>query len=357
MAVTMKDIAELAGISQQAVSAALNGNGHSRVSAATRDRVLKLAEELNYVPNAAAAALSGKDSKTIGIMAAGLDGLNGCLIEELSWLFARSGCNTVTTFFDANIVDANNAFMELVSRGARGVVVLGTVSRTKLQNFFTVPAVFSFSSFSDDGSDVFTDFEKSAELIIEHLVDQHGHKRLAFVAPQASGSILKYKYLEKAMLKRGIEPEPEWVIFLRDIGGSAKKLFAHLEEQRISALFSSNDYVGSKIIKAALQYGVRVPQDLAVVGYDGYSFTEFSAVSLTTVVQPIRLRAKKIVELLEQRIVDNELKPPTANIKLEPELHIGGSCGCEEPLINNLYQLNTFSLLERDARMNFSSTK
>ncbi len=122
-------------------------------------------------------------------------------------------------------------------------------------------------------------------------------------------------------------------------------------------MFASNDYVGGKIVKAAIQHGIRVPEDLAVIGCDGYSFTEFNTVSLTTMVQPIRARAKKIAELLEQRIERNELKSPSAGIKLEPVLHIGGSCGCKEAVINELYQLNTFSLLERDERMNFGKTE
>ncbi len=357
MSVTMKDIALMAGVSQQAVSAALNGNGHSRVSEKTRNKVLKLAEELNYVPNAAAAALSGKDSRTIGIMAANLDGLNGPLVEELSWLFARQGCNTVTTFFAAGFFDESRAMIELASRGVRGIVVLGASARTKLQGSLPVPAVFSFNTRSEDGCDVFTDLEKLAELAVEHLVKVHGHQRIAFVSPLSDGDSTKYCGFQKTLRKYGIEPEPQWKIALRDIGGNAEKLFEHLKKHRITAMFASNDYVGGKIVKAAIQHGIKVPEDLAVIGCDGYSFTEFNAVSLTTMVQPVRERAKKIVELLEQRIERNELKSTPAEIKLKPVLHIGGSCGCKEPVINELYQLNTFSLLERDERMNFGKTE
>jgi len=66
----MKDIAMLAGVSQQAVSAALNGGGSSRVSKEKKEKILRLARELNYVPNAAALSLGGERTKAIGIMGA-----------------------------------------------------------------------------------------------------------------------------------------------------------------------------------------------------------------------------------------------------------------------------------------------
>ncbi len=199
MSVTMKDIALMAGVSQQAVSAALNGNGHSRVSEKTRSKVLKLAEELNYVPNAAAAALSGKDSKTIGIMAAGMDGLNGFLVEELTWIFARLGCNTVTTFFAAGFFDEGRAAAELASRGVRGIVVLGASKKATFS--LPVPAVFSFSSLSEQGCDVFTDMERLAGVAVEHLVEKHGHERLAFVSPLADGNEVKYCGFQDSLRK------------------------------------------------------------------------------------------------------------------------------------------------------------
>jgi LacI family transcriptional regulator len=352
MSVTMKDIALMAGVSQQAVSAALNGNSHSRVSEQTRRKILKLAEELNYVPNAAAAALSGRDSRTVGIMAANLDGLNGCLVEELTWLLARSGCNAVTTFFAASIFDASKAVAALASRGVRGIIALDAQSRDKLLKLLPVPSVFSFGDAAGK-FDVLTDHGRIAGLAVEHLVEVHGHRRLGFVTPLENSNNTKYHGFCAALRACGIEPEPAWEIILRHIGGNAEKLFQYLKQHGITAIFASNDYVGCKIVKAAMQHGVRVPEDLAVIGCDGYSFTEFNAVSLTTVVQPVRERAKTIIRLLEQRIERNEMKPPPAGIMLEPVLHIGGSCGCKEPIVNDLYQLNTFSLLERDEKMNF----
>ena len=83
MSVTIKDIAMLAGVSHQAVSAALNGNGSSRVSAVKKEKILKIARELNYVPNAIARKFVGGNTKAIGIVTSMDSGWNIHLVSEI----------------------------------------------------------------------------------------------------------------------------------------------------------------------------------------------------------------------------------------------------------------------------------
>ena len=91
MSVTLRDIALLSGISRQAVAAALEGDGGSRVSAATRERVRKLARELNYVPNAAARKLRGGHGRTIGLLASPGLMLSNAVYSEICQILRSLG--------------------------------------------------------------------------------------------------------------------------------------------------------------------------------------------------------------------------------------------------------------------------
>ena len=350
MSVTMKDIARLAGVSQQAVSAVLNNRGGSRVSAATRKCILQLAEELNYVPNAAAVTLSGKSTRTIGMLGDLRSQLLGQLIAETTDILMSRGYNVITGFYPSMDTKFPMALREFESRGVDGVMIFNSNDQKTLERSQTVPYVFC--SHYNPHPDVTVDYQGTGYLGCRHLLE-HGHRRIGFltVLPCDSPRLFGWR---KALEEAGVEPEPDWVIELQKLEGLFDRLLKHLRGAGITALFCSNDYVAAKTLKALTDHGIRVPDEMALVGCDGYSFVDFCPVTLTTVIQPIRPQGKLGVDLLLQRIAAHELRVPPAGFVVQPILRCGGSCGCPAEKIERLYSMNTFATLEKDLKMNFN---
>jgi hypothetical protein len=106
-------------------------------------------------------------------------------------------------------------------------------------------------------------------------------------------------------------------------------------------------------MSALRQHGVNVPDDIAIIGFDGSSFADFCPVSLTTVVQPIRQQADAVTELLLARVENGEVRFSPAGISIAPLLYRGASCGCAARTADKLYRINSPNTLELDYRLNF----
>lgn len=349
----MKDIAMLAGVSKQAVSVALNGNGSSRVSAEKREKIQKLAKELNYVPNAAARSLSGSETRTIGLMGSISGTHPGILISEICETLIARGYNTLLSQYNWTNYQATSALSELVSRGVDGVIIMDSANRAELEKGQKVPFVYCSHDWPAN-DDVGTDDEQIGYLATNHLLD-HGHRRVFYVSPMASfHKKRRITGWERAQQERGIAVTDDMLINLRDLNGQTDLLLERLKCSGVTALLCSNDYVGAKILKALWERGVRIPEDIAIVGCDGLSLTEFCPVSLTTVIQSVRQVAEASVDLLLERIRKKELHAPAAGIQIQPVLHCGGSCGCPQPMISQLYRINSTGSLEKDMMINFN---
>lgn len=348
--VTMKDIAMLAGVSQQAVSAALNGNGSSRVSPAKREKIRKIARELNYVPNTVARVLAGGKTRAIGIVSAIDSGWNSFLLAEICMQLTALGYNTLISHYGNSNYCATDSLTELISRGVDGVIILNSPGNTRLANGLAVPFVFG-SHRNQGGYDVGINNELTGYLGAGHLLE-HGHAKAAFMRIMADGSADRQTGWRRAHAERGVEVTDQDIITLREIDGRVEPLLAYLRRRKVTALFCSNDFVAAKAMRCLLENGIRVPEDIALVGCDGHSFAEFCPVALTTVLQPLRPHVRKMVELLMQRIENRELRPKLARIKINPQLWLGGSCGCRSGKLEELYRINTPGALELDKRLN-----
>ncbi len=351
MSVTIKDIAMLAGVSHQAVSSALNGNGSSRVSAEKKERIQKIAKELNYIPNAIARKLVNGNTKAIGIVSSMHSGWNLHLISEICESVTAHGYNTLLSHFsDANHC-ALDSLLELVSRGVDGVIILNSDSIEELQRGLNIPYVFG-SCNNRAGYDVAISSESIGYLATRHLLE-HGHEKVAHIRVMMFKDA-KIKGWKRAQAERGIQVSDSDIICLRDIDGQVDALLEFIRRRKVTALFCSNDFVAAKIMRALQENGIRVPDDVAIIGCDGRSFVEFGTTTLTTVLQPLRLEAQKIVELMLERIRTQELRPDLANINIEPRLWLGGSCGCPRHKLSELYRINTPDTLEKDLKLNFN---
>jgi DNA-binding LacI/PurR family transcriptional regulator len=354
MAVTLKDIALLAGVSYQAVSAVINGSGSSRVSKSTREKILRISKEVNYISNAAARSLKGAPSKTIGIMGQiTSSGLNSALINEISEILIVNGYNILFSNYGTSNLNAEESLSNLLSRGVDGIIIYNSEDPKIFQSNQTVPYLF-YSHNNHKFMDVGADNEYGGYLATKHLLD-HGHEKVAMLTVRShEKNHGRYIGWNRAHEEAGIKVTDDDLVVLRELDGSAKKTIEYIKKRKFTAIFATNDFIGAKFIKALNQHNLRVPEDIAVIGYDGYSFSEFCSASLTTIIQPIRSQAEFGMKLLLERIKKKELNSKPANHLIKPILYKGTSCGCKIKPLDNLYRINTFNMLEKDAKINFN---
>ena len=348
--VTMEDIATLAGISQPAVSAALNGNSKVRVSAATREKVLKIAKELNYVPNVAAQMLAGGDTKTIGILATPTGGLQGELLNEIFAILTEKNYKVLLTAYSWPTFSSASAISEIIARGIKGIIILDWNGEDKIKAFSEYPIV----KIGNDRiySDVSVDLYATGLLATSHLLN-HGHKKVHLVRVNSNVDKERTAGWKQAHKDLGIEISSKDIIDLRNIGGSVDKLLEILKEKQITALFCHNDYIALKVMQVCLENGIRIPEDIAIVGCDGRSFTQSSPIGISTMITPIKPVAQAAVDLLLKKIESPQEKFNEKKL-IQPLFYPAGSCGCKKQKTKQLYLINTMESIENDNRLNFN---
>ena len=347
MAFTMKDIAKIAGVSRQAVAAALSDVGTSKVSEKTREHVRSIAEKLHYVPNQSAMRLNGCSSYTIGIYGVPyVSVLEQSLFQELSVVLSQYGYNLIASYGMGEKA-AEQAIRKMMSHGVDGIIVTtqdNPMTQFELDN---VPYVFCPPA-EVKGFDVAVDHAAGTREAMKNLVAA-GKKSAAFLAPTFMGSIYeepnrqKYQGIVEGLQEIGVTPS---ILTVEECGGEGAIIVERLRQMAPDVLFCSNDYFAGRMLQLLLASGIRVPNDMMVVGYDGISFCDMCAVPLSTIVQPVQKRAEKAVELLLERIRTGNKSPSPAGIRLPSYYYPSASCGINNDKIKKLPLYNSFSILE-----------
>ncbi len=348
MPVTMKDIAMLIGISRQAVAAALEGNGGSRVSPETREKVLKLAHELNYIPNAAARSLKGGTTKTIGILASPGTPYSDAVFAEICQILRSHGYSYLAADLIPQISELPQVCQALASRGVDGMIVIGASKTPPKYLMPDIPIVFCRTICGL--SDIDIDKEQTGYLGTSHLLE-HGHEAVSYLGIHHQGINLRERGWQRALHIHGAKGTR---IDLHTLKGSAEQLEKILRKEKVTALFCSNDFLAAKVTRYLNRRGWKIPDDLALVGCDGNSFIEYTTPSISTVIQPLHPLAEQCVELILNRVKNRICGVILERINIAPRLWTGGSCGCPEHPFDLLFRLNCTGTLEKDYRLNFN---
>lgn len=358
MAVTMKEIARIAGVSQPAVSAALTSSGTTKVSEKMCLRILKIAEELNYVPNNAAQRLKGGATHTIGLYGVPyVSVLTQALVLELSLRFAEENYNLISCY-GSSVEASAHAMKQLVAKGVDGVIIM-TPENNPLSYFKKVGIPYVYAPpFQAEGFDLAVDHERGGFLAASEMI-ACGAKRIGFLAIDSSALETKKKAgsnsnptFEKytgycgALEANSIPFRPEFVLTHNQFKFQANLLCAHVKKLRLDALMCSNDFLAAGIMHPLLSRGVRIPQDLMITGYDGLSLCSTAPVPLSTVIQPNAELATSIVKLLLDRIARPKNASEPLGRKLQPVFYASESSGGRPPDFNVLQSSDTYSTLE-----------
>jgi len=302
---TILDVAERAGVSKSLVSLVLRGS--DRVREEKRMAVLRAAEELGYRPNAVARSLVRRRTNVIGVMLSDLHNLffvevvDGIEAEALSAQY-RALINTGSRLPEREW----EAIETLLQLRTDGMILAGPVlpARRILAAAAAVPVVLAARASRWASVDsVANDDRAGARLAVDHLVSL-GHRDIAHVdgGPGAGASARRTGYLD-AMRHHGLGAEA--VVAHGDFteeGGAdgIDRLLA--TGRRPTAVFVSNDLAAVGALHALEQHGLRVPQDISVVGYDNTSLAALGHISLSTIDQPRRQIGAIAVRLLLERL-------------------------------------------------------
>jgi DNA-binding LacI/PurR family transcriptional regulator len=175
--------------------------------------------------------------------------------------------------------------------------------------------------------DVAVDMEYGGYLVGRHLL-KHGHKKIACVSG-TSAPKKRIEGLNRALEEAGLTSCGRFVA--QESKGEVTDL---VKNAGVSAFFCMNDFIAARVIQELQKHGIKVPQDVAVIGFDGLPFVEFVSPMLSTVVQPVQDLARKSVQILLDKLrgVEQSDKP----VLLKPYLLPGGSCGCERNPIQDI---------------------
>lgn len=318
MAITSSDIAKLAGVSRSAVSAVLNGH-YNKVSLANREKILSIAHDFHYRPNQAALILARKAVRKVGIITSPfMSGLYSDLVSKLVFLLKeRRYASSVVLPVDA--ADEMEAVLDLDSSGVGGIIAAYALN--DVRKFNTKAPVVSMSPYPGQ-YELRVDLRRSFQMAVEHLKG-HGHTEIGMLCPKLSVVPLQHKgYLD------AVGDVHAHILEVTENKAFAAELKQLIEKRNVRAWTVTNDLLAAKFMKFLIRQGYRIPQDVALIGFDGAPLAEVTPCPLTTVVFPASAVAARAVEMLFEKIDGGDSsfrKPPEL---IEPRLHLGESCGC-----------------------------
>ena len=309
---TIKEVAELAGVSQMTVSRVLNRR--ETVKESTRVKVEEAIRELNYRPNLLARGLAGGKSLFIGLVFHNPSNtyLGELLVGALQ-ACRDEGHHLVIEDFD--ISQHGPAFVErLGGAGLDGVIVAPPISEDDsildaLAAAQIVTVLIAPKDVSKTDISVSIDDAKAAEEMTEHVLE-HGHRRIGFIRgpDNQSSSRRRFRGFKSAMARHGIAVDEGYVAqgdYTYRSGMLAAEAILALPE-RPTAIFASNDDMAAGVVASAQRLGIKVPEDLSVVGFDDTLFATAIWPQLTTVRQPIAGMAAESVHLLSRHLRAHE---------------------------------------------------
>jgi LacI family transcriptional regulator len=344
---TIYDVAERAGVSIATVSRALNG--HSYLRPETRDRVLTAVRELRYVANASARGLSSRSKRVIGLVFMRLPMWDDLLdIEQETLLFtdsiirgaefAAQECGYSLLIRGVGDADATPVVAALSGQTDGLILQDRVLSDRKVaplaKRFPTV--LLSGSGRSRTAATVRVDNVGGMQAMAEHLVGHHGFRELAFIGGRADSpdSTTRSETFVATASALGAHcvTGPEWNGDWTSVG-ALRVVQALLASGRPlpRAIACANDQMAIGAAHALHLAGYRVPQDVALAGFDDIPIARHMSPTLTTVRQPSQQLGRTAAESLVA-LIEGSLAPSHQEV-LPVELVVRGSCGCAAPAL------------------------
>jgi DNA-binding LacI/PurR family transcriptional regulator len=329
--VTIKDVAERVGVSKSTVSHVINNTRF--VEPETRRRVMQAIKELDFHPSSAARSLTTDQTNTIGLIISDVsnsffsDILHGVEDRTRQYNYSFVVCNT------GEILEREDHYLDLLlSQRVDGIIASATsqrwetLSKASLQH---TPVVYVDRTFEGmEGPYVGVDNRHGAWMGTSHLIDC-GHRKIGILAGFQRLSTMRERLdgFRQALRENQIPLPEEWVIQseLSIESGKAAALQLLSLTNRPTALFTSNNLLSLGALKAISQLGLHCPEEIGILGFDDFPWSEVTCPPLSVVRQPARVVGQKAAEIL-LKLISNETVEESRVI-LDCELVVRRSCG------------------------------
>ena len=333
----IKDVAKAAGVSPITVSRVFN---HPElVSEETIEAVKKAAEALSYTPNLLARGLVTNKTQTIGVFFSRLENpLYSACLSGITEQAAAVGYNVLIAYADT-VEDSIKAIQVLLSRQIDGLIIMGIDFRAEDDNGFNHTILDEINRFYNqfnkiaercyqqgfpiicmsqmDGNDITNcaghvahDYASGSLMAVQYL-SQNGHKKIGYLAHVITDHGIwgiRYRAFFDAINKYNCETRPEWVCLSTDtVDGGFHSMKQLLQQKELpTAIYCANDEIAVGAINACHANGVRVPDDISIIGHDGSSIGLFSYPKLTTVSIRYKEMGTECVNLLIEVMKDKQ---------------------------------------------------
>lgn len=311
--ITIKDVAKICGVGVSTVSRAINN--HPDINEETKNMVLQVIREQNYIPNNSARNLKRSVSRTIVVLIKGID---NPFFSAMIKIFGEEIQNRRYSFLLHRVDSGENEVdvaMEVIKeKKPRGIIFLGgcfSNSQKKLEQL-DIPFVLSTIASTEEingyqFSSISVDDMAESYKMVSYLCSQ-GHKKIGILAATPDDeSIGKLRLLgyQKALLDHNITPDPKWIFYSDEdiecytMGNGYRQMQKVLaSDQELTALFAVSDSVAIGACKAVFDAGKSVPDDYSIAGFDGLDIAHYYNPAITTIRQPVEDMALATIKIL-----------------------------------------------------------
>jgi len=330
---TIVDVAKMANVSISTVSRVINSQGG--VSDELEKRILEVINQLNYRPNSVARALKSKATRLIGVI---VPSISNPVFSDTTEYYAAAaekyGYSLIVCSSNSLVENEVKCVHSLIKHQVDGMIfnAMGQFDpRFSIINESKIPTVFIGRrprNFRIDCDSVTVNNETGAYQAVSYLIES-GARRIGFIFGQHESMTAaedRYQGYLEALRDHGIEPDASLVVHTNaseeDAGRlAAKALLAQVAE--LDGVFTSTDLAALGCMHEFRQCGIRIPEDISIMGFDGITYGRLMTPPLSTVVTPNKEMAKTAVGLLIERI--EEQKTSQRDVVFQPTLFIGGS--------------------------------
>jgi len=329
---TIKDIAARAGVSYATVSRALNGK--YGVSRKTREKVEVLAREMGYRPNAIAQGLVNRASMTIGLIIPDITSpFFSRMSQGIEDMMLKSGYNVFLCNSNWNPDREKDYLNNLIEKQVDGLIVSSIARHTddiECSIPDDLPLVY-VSSYPEGTSRsyVLIDNIRGADMAVTHLISRK-RRKIAFIGSDQELQSLEDRLsgYRMALERAGIRPDDSMVVLDKFRERSGYEMIRNiLEGGRVTpdGVFAENDLLAMGVVQGIQDAGLRVPDDIAVIGFDDIPIASHPDIQLSTIHQPKYRIGTYAAEILLRQLEGASAERGPERISLEPELLVRGT--------------------------------
>ena len=305
---TILDVAEKAKVSIATVSRALNNQ--PGCSEETRKKVMRIAQELGYEPNEVARSLINKKTNTIGVIIPEISSLlSSEFINGIDAIAKQESSNLIVTYTKSNIVSTEENLKMLHEKRVDGIIFVSEILRKEYYDYIkrnNIPCVLLSTKSAEYASVPYVKVDDyDASYAATNYLIKMGHKKIGLISGSSADPIAGNPRIDG--YKKAISDNLNKVVEERQIVSGngfgfddGRDNFIQLMKQfpELTAIFCVSDEMAIGAISAAYRLGIKIPEDVSIMGYDNLKISEMSVPPLTTTAQPLVKMAEKATEIL-----------------------------------------------------------